>query len=167
MKESRGWGTDIRTESLLSTCFVALFLISTLRQLWTFSMMVLHKTSIPSDFTCVSCCVKMVSVYVKTETEYEDLCVVKCLLLQFVGGCNAHLSCSNVFGERIYTALYHYCVLHFYFVLHCSQVQKTCLNISFVFCGVDNSFQHVRIPTGFQLYGRILFQFESLDIFGI
>lgn len=61
------------------------FLNSVLHPLREFSTTVLHKMSIPSAATCVSCCETVVSVYIETKTENEDLGVVEGSPIQFVG----------------------------------------------------------------------------------
>lgn len=65
-------------------------------------MIVLYNVSIEAVATCVSSCVTGVSVDVETKMKYEDVCIVECLPIQFVGGCNVHSLCPNVCGGRSY-----------------------------------------------------------------
>lgn len=79
-------GEPLYEQTSLSRVLGTMFIVSAIRPLRAFPMMVLHQMSMKSAVTFISCCVTEVSVAVETKKKYGDVGVVGCSLKQFVGG---------------------------------------------------------------------------------
>lgn len=78
---------------LASLCVsVTIFLILALHSFRAYSKMVLHRMSMQSATTGVSCCVTMIGVDVESEMYHNDLRTVNGILIQFMGDCCRKIS---------------------------------------------------------------------------